>query len=177
MSRYYYCCGLALALLVNVGCQSLNRPCCTTSDCCVTKSCCPEWKKEKVEVTCNKIECEEICIPPIRCPFDDECTPRCGTVIAVKKVKTEKIECGEKCKLEYKLVCNRCGQSGCGCNTSCGCSTSTGCGQTGCTQCSSTQAGCCTTNTAASCSANSAAACGTTTTPKWGDTNIGCATH
>lgn len=90
-----------LALLVSVlgaaGCHCCN-------DCQVTGYCCPEIKKEKVELKGWDVECKQICIPPIHCPCSNSCELKCGKVIAVRRLKKDKIECGEKCVVNYKLV-------------------------------------------------------------------------
>ena len=89
---------LVLLLGFAAGCH-----CCGT-ECEVTQICCPEVKTEKVEKEGWDVECKQICIPPIHCPFSDPCEIRCGKVIAVKRLKEDKLECGERCLLEYKLI-------------------------------------------------------------------------
>lgn len=91
-----------LALLFSVlgiaGCH------CCRNDCQVTGYCVPEVKKEKVVEEGWDVECKQICIPPVHCPFSNSCEPKCGKVIAVRKLVPDEIECGEECLLSYKLV-------------------------------------------------------------------------
>ncbi|MDA7980326.1 MAG: hypothetical protein MPJ50_16320 [Pirellulales bacterium] len=61
-----------------------------------------------VEKSCWEIECEEICIPAIRFPWEKNCEPKCGTVITVKRLKKVKYEC-PSCKCEWTPVCSTCG--------------------------------------------------------------------
>jgi hypothetical protein len=88
---------LLVCASVFTGCQMCG------TECEVTKVCCPEVKTEKVEKTGWDVECEQICIPPVHCPCFGGCERSCGKVIAVKKLKADKIECGERCVIEYKL--------------------------------------------------------------------------
>lgn len=60
------------------------------------------------EKSCWEIECEEICIPAIRFPWEKCCEPKCGTVITVKKLKKVTYEC-PTCKYEWTPVCSSCG--------------------------------------------------------------------
>ncbi|MCA9071389.1 MAG: hypothetical protein KDA84_20820 [Planctomycetaceae bacterium] len=89
---------LMLSILGAAGCHTCS------SDCEVTGYCCPEIKKEKIEKKGWDVECKQICIPPIHCPCSDSCELKCGEVIAVKRLKKDKIECGEKCVVKYKLI-------------------------------------------------------------------------
>ena len=61
-----------------------------------------------VEKSCWEIECEEICIPAIRFPWEKNCEPKCGTVITVKRLKKVTYEC-PSCKCEWTPVCSTCG--------------------------------------------------------------------
>ncbi|MCA9052851.1 MAG: hypothetical protein KDA75_03395 [Planctomycetaceae bacterium] len=76
--------------------------------------CCPKWEKEKIEKSCYDIECEHICVPKVKLPWQDCCTPRCARVICVHRLKKHTYECGEKCVLtfEAKAVCTRCCKPG-----------------------------------------------------------------
>lgn len=63
---------------------------------CQAGRCSVEVEKEEVDVTCFDVECETICIPPLRFPW--ECGPlkKCGKVRTVKKLvsdKTKKTVC------------------------------------------------------------------------------------
>lgn len=72
--------------------------------------CCPKWKTEPVTRPGFDVQCEHICVPRVRLPWQDDCTPRCARVLAVHRLKKETIECGERCVLtwEAKAVCARC---------------------------------------------------------------------
>ena len=79
------------------GCHTCHR------DCEVTKICCPEEKLEPVVAEGWDVECEHVCIPPIRCPIS-KCSERpCAKVIAVRKLKPDELELRKKCVIEYKL--------------------------------------------------------------------------
>ncbi len=60
------------------------------------------------EKNCWEIECEEICIPAVRFPWEKCCEPKCGTVITVKRLKKVTYEC-PTCKYEWTPVCSSCG--------------------------------------------------------------------
>ncbi len=90
--------GAAVLALWLAGCHCCDR------ECEVTQICCPEVTTEKVVKDGWDVECHEICIPPIHCPWTDPCRPRCGKVIVVKRLKEDSLECGERCLLEYKLT-------------------------------------------------------------------------
>jgi hypothetical protein len=72
--------------------------------------CCPKWEKETIEKSGFEVECEHICVPRVRLPWQDCCTPRCARVIAVNRLKKVTQECGERCVLtwEAKPVCVHC---------------------------------------------------------------------
>ena len=88
-----------------------DRGGCKPSGCgCQVKwVCCPKWEKETIEKECFDIECEHICVPKVKLPWQDCCTPRCARIICVRKLKKHSYECGQKCVLtwEAKCVCTR----------------------------------------------------------------------
>lgn len=60
----------------------------------------PVTIKEKKH--CWQVVCENICIPAIRWPWEDCCTPpRCGKVKTIKVLKKIEYEC-EKCGYEWQ---------------------------------------------------------------------------
>ncbi len=68
-------------------------------------------KVEQVEEdeTCYDVECEEVCIPAVRFPWETCRTPKCGRVRVVAKLKEEKTK-KTTCKYEWVLTCTRCGR-------------------------------------------------------------------
>lgn len=112
-------------------------PCCCF---CEEGRCQVKVEREEVETKSFDVECEKICIPPLRFPW--ECGPlkKCGSVRCIKKLKSTKgtkevcvydwsVVCCPSC---YRKACNACGD-GCdnfgGCDAGCceeGCCASTG---------------------------------------------------
>jgi hypothetical protein len=71
--------------------------------------------------TCWDVECEEVCIPAVRCPWhhcsEGECDncgsaqlPGCGEIRGVRKLKQVEYEC-DTCRYEHRIVC-RCPNCG-----------------------------------------------------------------
>lgn len=82
----------ALALFSATDASAGHHACCV----CQQKVCHLEIGEEEVDVNCFDVECEDVCIPPVR--FWWECGPinRCGKVRTVHKLTTEshkKTEC------------------------------------------------------------------------------------
>ncbi|MEO9590744.1 hypothetical protein [Rhodopirellula bahusiensis] len=104
---------------------------------CQAGRCVVEVEKEEVDVKCFDVECEAICIPPLRFPW--ECGPlkKCGKVRTIKKLVIDKktktvcvydwsaITCCPDCRSRARGIfgCgNGCSESGCcdsGCETGC----------------------------------------------------------
>ena len=59
--------------------------------------------------TCYEVECEEVCIPAVRFPWESCRTPKCGRVRLVAKLKEEKSK-KTTCKYEWVPTCTRCGR-------------------------------------------------------------------
>ncbi|WDQ16194.1 hypothetical protein [Rhodopirellula sp. P2] len=120
---------------------------------CQAGRCNVEVEKEEVDVTCFDVECETICIPPLRFPW--ECGPlkKCGKVRTVKKLVTDKKK-KTVCTYDWSAIacCPDCrhrarGIFGCGKACSDGCcgtgSCDSGCDTGGC------DSGCCASNESA----------------------------
>lgn len=76
-----------------------------------TKVCCPEKVTKKEKEICWDVECQEVCIPPVRFPWM-KCWPlSCGRVRVVKVLKKEETEV-EKCELKWQVkdCCPQCRQ-------------------------------------------------------------------
>lgn len=81
--------------------------------------CCPSCRSEgacvlKVEPateeeTCYDVECKEVCIPPVRFPWESCRAPKCGRVRVVARLKQDKRE-EPTCKYEWLVACPRCGR-------------------------------------------------------------------
>jgi hypothetical protein len=61
------------------------------------------------EETCYEVECERVCIPAVRFPWESCRTPRCGRVRLVARLKEETRE-RKTCSYEWLVVCPRCGR-------------------------------------------------------------------
>ncbi len=83
----------------------------TGACCCFCRAgrCSVKIDKQDVEATVFKVECETVCIPPIRFPW--ECGPlrRCGQVRVIKKLVTDK-EKHTECTYEWSGIacCPQC---------------------------------------------------------------------
>ncbi len=95
--------------------------------CCV-EGCCPECKMEDNEKSCFCVECEKICIPAVKFPWENCCIAKPGKVKVVRRVAKKDYTCGQKKVWEWpkpeKVPC---------CNTGHGCGG--GCGLAGCADC------------------------------------------
>ncbi|TWT80163.1 hypothetical protein CA13_15760 [Planctomycetes bacterium CA13] len=112
--------GLATLLTLSTSTASAFGPCCCF---CEEGRCQVKVEKEEVETTKFVVECETICIPPLRFPW--ECGPlkKCGKVRTIKKLGTEK---GKKTVCVYDWSALHCCPScyskvrgGCGCDSGC----------------------------------------------------------
>ena len=87
---------------------------CKPTGCCegVAYTCCPVYQREKIERKGFEVKCEPLCVPRVRLPWQDPCTPRTARVIYVHRLESASRECGEKCVLtwEPRPVCGRCGK-------------------------------------------------------------------
>ena len=63
----------------------------------------PTTEKE----TCYDVECTEVCIPAVRFPWQSCCTPRCGRVRLVQRLKTESRK-KPACHYEWQPLCPAC---------------------------------------------------------------------
>lgn len=80
-------------------------------DCCPQCGavCQPIREDGKEKKHCWKVECEHICIPPVRFPWVGcEVPLHCGRVKAVRRLKKEEYEC-PTCKIKWEV------QGGCSC--------------------------------------------------------------
>ncbi|MFV0445071.1 MAG: hypothetical protein ACK5Q5_15965 [Planctomycetaceae bacterium] len=95
----------------------------TGCGCQVNWVCCPTCEQEKIEKSGFDVECEHICVPKVRLPWQSCCTPRCARVICVHRLKKQTIECGEKCVIQWeaKPVCRYCGKPRTGTDSNGGC--------------------------------------------------------
>jgi len=113
--------------------------------CCGPKGCCPECKTEPNEKSCFCIECEEICVPAIKFPWESCCVRKPGKVKVVRKLTSKDYECGKKVVWEWpkpeKVPCctsghgcggHGCGRVGCASCDAAGCAVVEGCSSTGC---------------------------------------------
>ena len=88
------------------------KPAC---ECEVVWGCCPKYATEKVEKSGFEVECEQICVPKVRLPWQDPCTPRCAFVVCVNRLKKSTKPMGEKCEIKWeaKPYCSRCLKPAC----------------------------------------------------------------
>ena len=103
--------GMAAAVAALFGVLSAAPASAGPHACCVCqqKVCHLEVGQEEVDVSCFEVECEDVCIPPVR--FWWECGPikRCGKVRTVNKLTTESYTVTE-CTYDWsvKTICREC---------------------------------------------------------------------
>lgn len=100
-------CAVATAALAGHGpCQKCPQ--------CDNKVCVPTPETKKVKKHCWDVECEDICIPAIRWPWQSSCSPpSCGKVKTVKVLKKVEYEC-EECGYTWDIK-----TVGCSCHGGC----------------------------------------------------------
>jgi hypothetical protein len=78
---------------------------------CGKKICVLSVSREQKEVTCFEVECQEICIPGIKLPWD-KCGPRRWGGVKTIRVLTEESQDTEVCQYDWSLktVCSSCSQ-------------------------------------------------------------------
>jgi len=134
MNRYLAMVGLGL-LFFGSGCCATK---CCVPTCCSSygKTCSPEVKQIEVEHHCYADKCQDICIPAVRFPWEDCCSPlRCGKVRSVKQLTKWEYKCPD-CEVEWNVINNGCCGYGNGCTHGnvCGCGNNCGgaCGDPAC---------------------------------------------
>ena len=111
------------------------------------EGCCPECKTVPNEKKGFDVECEKICVPPVKFPWESCCVRKPGTVKVVRKLAKKDYECGKKVVYEWPkpekvpccneghgckhIGCARC--AGAGCSSCCDRSTSCTAAAEGCT--------------------------------------------
>ncbi|MAT71871.1 MAG: hypothetical protein CMJ58_20400 [Planctomycetaceae bacterium] len=140
------------------GCAEATCGCadgkCCGPDCCQKRCvvycepddyvCCPKTEKETVKKECFTVECEAICIPKFKLPWECCCKPKCGRIRCVNVLGKDSYEC-EECVTTWeakRVRCSGCGSGG-GCAGGCGCGDSCcgdGCCEPGCGCCATTDA-------------------------------------
>lgn len=107
---------LALVAVTGVSAYSLDADCqrCQTSCNSCQAICRPHAEIKKIKKTCFDVECEQICIPAIRFPWQKCREPQCGRVITVHRLKKREYDCGEKCVTKWNIECS-CGRCTGGC--------------------------------------------------------------
>ena len=102
----------AAACLVTIQAFADHHAVCDRCPSCQAKVCCPEPTEIKVEKHCWEVECEQICIPKFKWPWESCCeAPKCGKVRSVKVLKKVEKECKE-CGYKWTV-------KDAGCRTSC----------------------------------------------------------
>ncbi|PQO25539.1 hypothetical protein C5Y96_24705 [Blastopirellula marina] len=130
MKRYLAIIGLGL-LFFGSGCCATK---CCTPTCCSSygKTCSPEVKEIEVAHNCYADKCKDVCIPAVRFPWEDCCSPlRCGKVRSVKQLTKWEYKCPD-CEVKWNVINNGCCGNGNGC---CGNGNGCGCGGSGCGAC------------------------------------------
>ena len=68
--------------------------------------CRPGARQETVTKECFEVECEYICIPGIRFPWQNCCEPpSCGKVRRVRRLTSREYECGTRTVWEWEVIC------------------------------------------------------------------------
>jgi len=93
-----------------------QTPCCDKSKAACGTSCCESQgcktcrlhvETLKVKKHCFHVECKEICIPPVRFPWQKCCELKCGKIKTVRVLKKNEYTC-EKCGYKWTVEC-QCG--------------------------------------------------------------------
>jgi hypothetical protein len=92
------------------GTQLLNAACPGSHDCSCHVQCprCQSYCKLEVEKElekkhCWKVECETICIPPVRFPWQRGCPAKCAKTRTVRVLKKHEYEC-DVCSYQWTAV-------------------------------------------------------------------------
>tara|TARA_R110002111_G_scaffold67_2_gene634 strand:+ start:63687 stop:64145 length:459 start_codon:yes stop_codon:yes gene_type:complete len=93
----------------NGACGSSNNGC---SQGC--KTCRLHMETLKVKKYCFNIECKDICIPPVRFPWQKCCELKCGKIKTVRVLKKHEYTC-EKCGYKWTVenLCGDCNSGKC----------------------------------------------------------------
>ena len=87
-------------------CEKANGACGNSNYCSQgCKSCRLHVETLKVKKHCYSIECKDICIPPVRFPWQKCCTLKCGKIKTVRVLKKHNYTC-EKCGYKWTVECN-----------------------------------------------------------------------
>jgi hypothetical protein len=85
-------------------CAASCKPGCAAECVCY---CRPVARQETVTKECFEVECETICIPGIKFPWQDCCEPpSCGKVRRVRRLTRHEYECGTRIVWEWELSCH-----------------------------------------------------------------------
>lgn len=107
---------MLLSIIVLVGITHAARGGdCTCCPSCGHKVCRVRFEEQTVDKHCYKVECEDICVPQYRLPWQMCCKPKCARVKTVKVLKKHDYEC-KKCGCVWEVFCvgkARCGAKGC----------------------------------------------------------------
>ncbi|HAH44944.1 hypothetical protein [Gimesia sp.] len=99
-------------------CDKANGACgsCNSCNSCShgCKSCRLHVETLKVKKHCFNIECKEVCIPPVRFPWQKCCELKCGKIKTVRVLKKHEYTC-EKCgyKWDIENLCGACPAGNC----------------------------------------------------------------
>lgn len=87
-------------------CNKENGACGNSNYCSQgCKSCRLYVETLKVKKHCYNIECKEICIPPVRFPWQKCCELKCGKIKTVRVLKKHNYTC-DKCGYKWVVECN-----------------------------------------------------------------------
>lgn len=95
-------------------CDQANGACGSSSYCSRgCKYCQLHVETLKVKKHCYNIECKDICIPPVRFPWQKCCELKCGKIKTVRVLKKHEYKC-DKCgyKWTVECSCNACNPGG-----------------------------------------------------------------
>jgi hypothetical protein len=117
MMKYF---GIVLLMITCIGMQqnfaTSKTPCCDQSKTACSNSCCESQgcktcrlhvETLKVKKHCFNVECKEICIPPVRFPWQKYCELKCGKIKTIRILKKQEYTC-EKCAYKWIVDC-QCG--------------------------------------------------------------------
>ena len=90
-----------------VPCYDQTKGVCGNTNYCSQgcKTCRMHVETLKVKKHCYYIECKDICIPPVRFPWQKCCDLKCGKIKTVRVLKKHNYTC-EKCGYKWTVECN-----------------------------------------------------------------------
>jgi len=102
---------LAVVIVLSITSAVWAGKCCCPG--CGNKVCCAISEEKTIDKHCYEVECEDICIPKFRMPWEKCCKPKCARVKTVRVLKKVNYEC-KSCGYKWEVNCvDGCCSGGC----------------------------------------------------------------